>query len=205
MGVSGRTRRGYFSELLLEDLTLSSGGGATLQLLDLDSTSTPWTIDINNIRMGHGCTPASYSLGMDGGGAVLTEVLSRQEVTHPNVPTVGVEFDLTEIQSHGPIYLKVCRPFDAPVARNGAYLTALFLALSLRRARRVRRHQAVEPRCSRLGRLRPPVGLPADQRDPGRLAVVTEVPRRRGPRRAHPGAGGAVPSRKEVAPPEPGG
>ena len=115
---------------LTEDLTLSSGGGAALQLLDLDVTPASWTIDLNFIGAGHVCTPSSYVLGLDGGGALETVPTKHQTVTHPRIATVGTAYDVTQVRGSGPIYLKVCWSSDAPVGRNGAYLTALFPPVS---------------------------------------------------------------------------
>ncbi len=76
------------------------------------------------------CTPSSYVLGLDGGGALETAPTHHQRVTHPQIATVGTAYDATEVWSSGAIYLKVCWSSDAPVARNGAYLTALFPPVS---------------------------------------------------------------------------
>ncbi|MGD0749297.1 MAG: hypothetical protein ABSB68_15975 [Acidimicrobiales bacterium] len=54
----------------------------------------------------------------------------HQRVTHPQIATVGTAYDATEVRSSGAIYLKVCWSSDAPVARDGAYLTALFPPVS---------------------------------------------------------------------------
>ena len=115
-----------------ESLTLTPGAGATMRVFDLSTaTSTaPWTLYLNNIGTGHVCTKRSYTLGAGGGGAISVVPLSPQMVSHPKVPTVGAVLNLTEVQGRGTVYVQVCWPSDAPAARNGAYLSAVFPPIS---------------------------------------------------------------------------
>jgi hypothetical protein len=113
-----------FSETL--NSTAHHGVVLTLEGSPTATTNRSWTLWVNEAGAARLCTPR-YVPVENGAASVL---IPGPQHVNPHQPfatdTPGIGVDLLAIDGRGEMYVRLCWSSDAPMAFNGAYLSAVF-------------------------------------------------------------------------------
>lgn len=116
-----------------ETMSHSGADGSALEISSVGLPEVPqhgrWTFVIDNLGAGRLCTPRA--LVSDQGG-IATALAPQHLIRHfPMGNLLLGKQDYSGVEGRGTFYVRLCWPSDGPVAKNGAYLSARFPALSV--------------------------------------------------------------------------